>query len=199
MYNTGFTFGRAVWLLVVAVFVATSAFAAETLHGHVVKVTDGDTITVLDAANMQHRIRLDKIDAPEKSQPFGDSSRKHLAALVAGKIVEVEWTKKDKYGRILGTVWAMLPTRTDVNLQMVKDGFAWHYKHFDSTPPYAAAETAARAAKLGLWEDPAPIPPWTFRKANKRFHTNRNLTMTGNSLVETAKQKGGLGWLCYFM
>ena len=176
---------------------ATSAFATETLKGRVVKVADGDTITVLDAENVQHRIRLDKIDVPEKSQPFGEASRKHLAAFVAGKDVEVEWTKKDKYGRILGTVWAMLPVRTDVNLQMVKDGFAWHYKHFDSTPSYADAETAARAAKLGLWEDPAPIPPWTFRKANKRFHTHRNLTMTGNSLVETAKQKGGLGWLCY--
>ena len=112
------------WLLVVAVFAATSACAVETLQGRVVKVADGDTITVLDAANVLHRIRLDKIDAPEKSQPFGDATRTHLAALVAGKIVEVEWTKKDKYGRILGTVWAMLPVRTDVNPQMVEDGFA---------------------------------------------------------------------------
>ena len=167
MYNTGFTFGRAVWLLAAAVLAATSAFAAEMLQGRVVKVADGDTITVLDAANVQHRIRLDKIDAPEKSQPFGDASRKHLAAFVAGKTVEVEWTKKDKYGRILGTVWAMLPVRTDVNLQMVKDGFAWHYKHFDSTPSYAAAETAARTTKRGLWKDPAPIPPYIFRKVKK--------------------------------
>ena len=150
-------------------FAAASAFAAETLKGRVVKVADGDTITVLDAANVQHRIRLDKIDAPEKSQPFGEVARKHLAAFVAGKDVEVEWTKKDKYGRILGTVWAMIPMRTDINLQMVKDGLAWHYKHFDNTQSYSAAETAARVAGRGLWQDTAPIPPWTFRTAKKGF------------------------------
>ena len=61
--------------------------------------------------------------------------------------------QQSKRERILGTVWAMLPVRTDVNLQMVKDGFAWHYKHFDSTPSYAAAETAARTAKRGLWKE----------------------------------------------
>ena len=177
MYIAESTIGSSFRLCVAVVFAATSVFAAETLQGRVVKVADGDTITLLDAANMQHRIRLDKIDAPEKNQPFGDASRKHLAALVAGKIVEVEWTKMDKYGRILGTVWTMLPDRTDVNLQMVEDGFVWHYKHFDDTPSYAAAETAARMAKRGLWKAPAPIPPWTFRKAKKRFHTNRNLAM----------------------
>ena len=155
-----------------AVLSVTSAFAAETLKGRVVKVADGDTITVLDAANVQHRIRLDKIDAPEKAQPFGGASRKHLATFVAGKIVEVEWTKKDKYGRILGTVWAMLPVRIDVNLQMVKDGYAWHYKHFDDTQSYADAETAARMAKRGLWKDPAPIPPYEFRK-KKGFNSRR--------------------------
>ena len=164
MRNTVFTIGRAAGLLVAVIFAATSMFAAETLKGRVVKVADGDTITVLDAANVQHRIRLDKIDAPEKSQSFGDAARKHLAAFVAGKDVEIEWTKKDKYGRILGTIWAMLPTRTDVNLQMVKDGFAWHYKQFDNTQSYADAETAARMAKRGLWKDPAPIPPHEFRK-----------------------------------
>ena len=133
MHNTGFKIGRALWLVAAAVLSVTSAFAAETLKGRVVKVADGDTITVLDAANVQHRIRLDKIDAPEKAQPFGDASRRHLATFVAGKIVKVEWTKKDKYGRILGTVWTMLPVRIDVNLQMVNDGYAWHYKHFDAS------------------------------------------------------------------
>ena len=157
------------WLLTAVFFVAASAFATETLNGRVVKVADGDTITVLDAANVQHRIRLDKIDAPEKGQPFGEAARKYLAAFVAGKDVEIEWTKPDKYGRILGTVWAMIPVRTDVNLQMVKDGFAWHYKHFDSTSSYAAAETAARVAGRGLWQDTASTPPYAFRKAKKRF------------------------------
>ena len=164
------------WLLTAVFFVAASAFATETLNGRVVKVADGDTITVLDAANVQHRIRLDKIDAPEKGQPFGEAARKYLAAFVAGKDVEIEWTKPDKYGRILGTVWAMIPVRTDVNLQMVKDGFAWHYKQFDNTQSYAAAETAARMAKHGLWENPAPIPPWAYRNVKKRFHTkNRGI------------------------
>ena len=167
MHNTEFKIGRALWLVAAVVFAATSAFASETLKGRVVKVADGDTITVLDAANVQHRIRLDKIDAPEKSQPFGDAARKHLAAFVAGKIVEVEWTKKDKYGRIIGMVWAMIPVRADINLQMVKDGLAWHYKQFDNTQSYAAAETAAREAKRGLWKDPAPIPPFMFRRTKR--------------------------------
>ena len=138
---------------------------------------------------MQHRIRLDKIDAPEKGQPFGDASRKHLAAFVADKIVEVEWSKKDKYGRILGTVWAMMPTRTDVNLQMVKDGCAWHYTHFDNTLSYVAAETAARLARRGLWEDPVPIPPSVFGKANVRFHTHHNLTIIWKRKAENRQKR----------
>ena len=57
-----------------------------------------------------------------------------------------------------------LPTVNDV---MVKDGFAWHYKQFDNTQSYADAETAAREAKRGLWKDPAPIPPFMFRRTKR--------------------------------
>jgi len=155
------------------IVVATVAVSAATLSGRVVKVADGDTITVL-VTNVQHKIRLNRIDAPEKGQAFGNVSRQHLASFVAGKDIEVEWEKKDKYGRLLGTVWVDVPSggtnaavRTDINLQMVKDGLAWHYKHFDNTQSYADAETAARAAKRGLWKDPNPIPPYDFRKSKK--------------------------------
>ena len=155
------------------VMLACVTASAATLNGRVVKVADGDTITVL-VTNVQYKIRLNRIDAPEKGQAFGNVSRQHLASFVAGKDVDVEWEKKDKYGRLLGTLWIDVPAdgtnaavRTDINLQMVKDGLAWHYKHFDNTRSYADAEVAARATKRGLWKDPNPIPPYEFRKNRK--------------------------------
>ena len=78
-----------------------------------------------------------------------------------GKEVRVEWKKKDQYGRILGVVFT---GETEVNLEMVKGGFAWHYKYFDKTPAYADAEVDARAGKRGLWSDPHPVNPHEFRK-----------------------------------
>ena len=149
---------------IVSLLVANLALNAQTLQGRVVRVADGDTITVLDSTNIQNKVRLVKIDAPEKSQAFGEVSRKHLASLVASKEVKVEWTNKDKYGRVLGEVFV---GTTNVNLRMVKDGLAWHYKHFDNTPTYAQAEVEARAKKIGLWKDANPIPPWEFRKKGK--------------------------------
>lgn len=139
---------------------------AETLSGRVVHVADGDTITVLDAGNHQHKIRLSGIDAPEKKQAYGRVSGKHLADLVAGKPVSVEWTKRDKYQRIVGKV---LQNRQDVCLEQIKAGMAWHYKHYEKEQPpqdrpiYAAAEDEARTAHRGLWKDANPVPPWEYR------------------------------------
>ncbi len=92
--------------VIVAVFLllaAPIAFAA-SLTGKVAKVADGDSITILENTNAQHRIRLQGIDAPERKQPFGNASRKHLASLVAGKTVTVQWAKRDRYRRIVGFV-----------------------------------------------------------------------------------------------
>ena len=150
--------------MMVAAAVAAVAGAA-TLEGRVVKVADGDTITVLDAAKVQHKVRLDKIDAPEKKQAFGNAARKHLASFVADKSVKVDWSKKDRYGRVLGTVRG--EGGEDLNLRMVKDGYAWHYKHYDQTPAYAEAEREARTAKRGLWQEKNPVPPWEFRRQNR--------------------------------
>ena len=114
---------------------------ASTIEGKVVRVSDGDTITLLDEAKTQSKVRLNRIDAPEKKQAFGEVSRKHLASFVTNGIVKVEWAKKDKYGRILGDVFV---GELNVNLQMVKDGLAWHYKNFDNTKEFAIAENEAR-------------------------------------------------------
>ena len=151
-------------VIIVSSLVMSFALNAQMLQGKVVRVVDGDTNTILDATNAQNKVRLNKIDAPEKKQAFGEVSRKHLASMVAGKIVNVDWEKKDKSGRILGDI--SIGT-TNVNLRMVQDGLAWHFKAFDNTPAYAQAENEARVKKIGLWKDVNPIPLWEFRKAKK--------------------------------
>ncbi len=146
------------------------AFAAE-LIGKVVRVADGDTITVLDAELQQHKIRLSGIDAPELKQAFGRVSKRHLSDLVTAKHVTVEWDKHDRYGRIVGKV---LVDGRDVNLQQVEAGLAWHFKRYEMEQPaadrvvYSAAEQQARAARRGLWAQGPTVPPWEFRKTAKR-------------------------------
>ncbi len=145
------------------------------------RVADGDTITVLDASNNQHKIRLQGIDAPEKNQAYGDAAGRYLAGLVAGQEVRVTWTKRDKYNRILGTVYV---NGEEVNLVMLRAGFAWHYKKFDSTPAYAQAESAARAAKRGLWAGLDPIPPEQFRHARSPSAPHGDLSPSAADRVE---------------
>ena len=101
---------------------------ANTLLDNVINVADGDTITVLDETNTQHKIRLAVIDAPEKRQAFGNVSKQSLADMVAGQAVAVEWVKVDKYRRKLGKV---LLASLDCNLVQVKRGLAWHYKVYE--------------------------------------------------------------------
>jgi endonuclease YncB( thermonuclease family) len=133
---------------------------AATITGKVVAVADGDTITVLDANKVQHKIRLGGIDAPEKAQPFGDKAKQSLSDLVYGKTVTVDTDKTDRYGREVGKV---LVDGVDTNLEQVRRGLAWHYKAYqrEQSPSdrlaYAAAEKDAAAAHLGLWQDALPV------------------------------------------
>lgn len=147
-----------------------SVHSAE-LVGKVIKVTDGDTITILDANNEKFKVRLSGIDAPEKKQAFGKASKQSLADLVAGKIVTVDYNKRDRYKRIIGKV---KHENRDVNLEQVKRGLAWHYKKYEGEQYvedralYAHQEYLALRNKIGLWADDKSIAPWTYRKNKKR-------------------------------
>ena len=157
-----------------SIFYSCSRETTKSVSGKVVKIADGDTITILDAQNIQHKIRLQGIDAPERIQDFGAVSREHLGSLVFGKYVKIEYDKVDWRGRLIGKVWI---DGNDECLEQLKAGLAWHYKEFEreQTPAdrqlYANAEQEARAQKRGLWKDPAPTPPWEYR-----HHTNGSTT-----------------------
>lgn len=157
-------------LLLITLFLPLQA-SADTLQGRVVGVTDGDTITLLDATKTQYKIRLSGIDAPEKKQPFGQRSKESLSALAYGKELYVEWFKKDRYGRTIGKL--MTKQGQDINLEQINLGMAWHYKKYEKEQSredrllYADAEVRAERTRVGLWSDPNPVPPWEYRKEKR--------------------------------
>ena len=140
---------------------------ANVIHGRVVGVSDGDSVTVLDAKKTPYKIRLAGIDAPERAQAYGQKAKESLSDLVFGKSVDVEWSKQDRYGRIVGMV---MLGGVDINLEQIKRGMAWHYKQYqnEQSPEdrvaYAQFESQARDKRLGLWRDPASIEPSVFRQ-----------------------------------
>ena len=141
--------------------------AANVIQGRVVGVSDGDSVTVLDAKKTPYKIRLAGIDAPERAQAYGQKAKESLSDLVFGKSVEVAWSKQDRYGRIVGVVTL---AGVDINLEQVKRGMAWHYKQYqneqspEDREAYAQSESQARDQRMGLWRDLAPMEPSVFRQ-----------------------------------
>ena len=171
-----------------------------TVSGRVVGVSDGDTLTVLDPGNVQHKIRLKGLDAPEKGQPFGQAAKRRLSDLAFGQTVTVETSgRPDKYGREVGTVYA---NGRDVNAEMVSSGYAWAYT--DAT--YSGLEADARTARLGLWADPNPEKPASYRKRRGiGYHGGKTQTppakqppaSAGMAAPAAAPVKTAGGWRLY--
>lgn len=156
---------RLIAALLLSIVCAAPAFAVQW-SGIIVGVADGDTLTLLDANRIQHRIRLDGIDAPERKQPFGQRSRESLTELAKGRTAIADCPKTDRYGR---AVCHVRVDGVDVAFAQLKRGFAWHYlKYAHEQQPamrrlYERAEREARAGRNGLWSDSAPTAPWDYR------------------------------------
>lgn len=129
----------------------------------VVKVSDGDTITVLTQNKESIKVRLYGIDAPETKQDFGKASKQYLSNLIAGRIVEVKSNGQDRYGRVLGTIYL---DNADINAKTVEEGYAWAFVKYSKI--YAAQQSRAMKNKAGLWRQKDPQAPWDFRKAKKK-------------------------------
>lgn len=129
--------------------------------GEVVRVMDGDTIEVLHNRRAI-RVRLANIDAPEKSQAYGSKSRDYLGDMIFRQAVDVEDLGQDKYGRVIGVVYL---GNMNANAEMVRAGMAWVYRFYNADPSLLALEENAKRARMGLWRDNNPTPPWEFRHA----------------------------------
>jgi endonuclease YncB( thermonuclease family) len=155
------------WIALLLVL-AAHGVPGETLQGRVVRIADGDTLTIVDSREVQHKIRLAGVDAPERKQQFYDASRQNLAALAFDKTVTVEWHKRDRYGRLVGKV---LTGGEDAGLAQVRAGLAWWFREYaheqsgSDRARYEAAELEARAARRGLWQALA-VAPWEWRARN---------------------------------
>lgn len=166
-------------LLAMVLLLQAGALLADSIAGRVVGILDGATLTVLDKARIRHTIRLVAIDAPEARQPFGKESKQHLATLMLGKAVVIEWRQHDRYGRILGKVMQQIqpcptcPQTFDAGLAQIEAGLAWWYREdrreqsLADQGYYEYAEFDAKARRIGLWQDAAPMPPWEWRKRNQ--------------------------------
>lgn len=172
--------------LVATGVLASAAAWCQGIEGTVVEVSTGDTLTIIDGSRVRHKIRLAGIDAPESRQPFGPESRKGLAGLVLGRQVGIERRKDDIYGRVVARVLvqppdcAACPRNRDVALAQLEAGLAWWFRDerreqsLEEQGYYEYAEFDARARRIGLWRDAAPIPPWDWRKRqNKPVLTRR--------------------------
>lgn len=142
--------------------------AATTIYNNVkvIGISDGDTIKILKDGKTV-RIRLYGIDTPEKNQEYGQKAKQFTSNLVYGKHVTIRVHDTDRYGRIVGEV--ILSNGTNLNDELVKNGFAWWYKRYaPKSTKLKEFESMARLNKLGLWQDKSPTPPWDFRKGKKK-------------------------------
>lgn len=140
--------------------------AQSLIEGKVVRVLDGDTLSVRTPEGPVHIIRLQAIDAPDEKQDHAKKSRRNLEELVEDKDVKVVAHKTDQAGNLIGSVYLL---GRDIGLVQIEMGMAWHFKQFGyeqtaaSRKSYAQAEAKAKAERLGLWEKGNPVPPWEFR------------------------------------
>jgi micrococcal nuclease len=148
-----------------------------TVDGIVTHVSDGDTVKLETAEGAKLKIRLYGIDAPEMEkisrrtgmvskpgQPYGEEAYEALKSKMLDSKVKVDIMATDRYKRMVGIVYL---DNKNINLEMVKEGWAWAYREYLDRPyasEYLDAEREARTKRSSLWQQPNPQPPWEFRK-----------------------------------
>jgi len=152
-------------LFLLAALATVLPVAAADMEGQVVNVHDGDTVTLLVKGNRTIKVRLGQIDAPEIGQAFGQSSKRSLSRLVAGKRIRLDQETTDRYGRTVGTLWLH---DKNINREQIRLGMAWVYQRYLHDRSLLELEATARKSEVGLWSERNPTPPWEFGRRGER-------------------------------
>lgn len=161
------------WFIRVAVLVLSILSAPDVFawSGQVVDVHDGDSLRVQRDDGEVLKVRIYGVDCPELGQPYGDDARELTAQLVLGQRVEVVPTgQRPSYGREVAGI-VLLERLTVLQDALVTAGLAWvdgRYCKADICAEWRVHQKDARADERGLWSDPAPVPPWTWRHRGRR-------------------------------
>jgi micrococcal nuclease len=149
----------------IVLLLPTSSTAYAEFTGLVVSILDGDTMIVLKDG-VEEVIRLNGIDCPEKSQVHGNKAKQFTSNRALNTVVTVEAKEVDRDGRTIADV--ILADGTNLNRELVKEGLAWWFFKYSKEEMLRALEMEARDGKRGLWENPLPMPPWVFRKIQRK-------------------------------
>ena len=154
-----------------------------TLQGQVLDIHDGDSLTLRSEEGRKWRIRIAGIDAPELSQPAGDTARALLVELIRNRSLRIAPVKTDAYERTVAKVWVLglEGPEMDVGLALIEAGLAWHFVRYRADQPpedvqrYAQAEKRARAQRFGIWQQARPEAPWDHRARMRREESGSTL------------------------
>ncbi|MEC8313581.1 MAG: thermonuclease family protein [Verrucomicrobiota bacterium] len=154
---------KKLFFMITILFLFVLTANSNVLKGLVEYVTDGDTINVKSEDKI-YVIRLYGIDAPEKNQPYGNKVTTFLKDKLESKQVTINYSSKDRYGRIIGKVYY---DGIYINELLIKIGGAWHYKQYSNDVDLNTAEQSAKKNRLGIWNQELVIPPWEWRKGKR--------------------------------
>lgn len=160
-----------IWILALLLLLFYSAgynISSDTpyrqISGQVAYVIDGDTFQLSSHKLGDIRIRIAEIDAPELQQPYGKKAKSYLKALIESETVICTILEKDRYGRYIAKINVPGTQNIDVAAEMVRAGYAWHYKKYSASQELANIEIKAKLQKRGLWSAPNAVAPWLYRQ-----------------------------------
>ena len=151
-----------IFLVLICAYVMSTEISLAK-KAYVVKVIDGDSLLVQHENGEKVQFRFYGIDSPEYDQPYSKAAKMYLQNYLLGKTIHYTKVTRDKYGRYIVIVQYK---GNIINEKLVTKGYAWVYPKYckkKMCSKWKNLEKKAQKKKYGLWQEPTPVSPWTWR------------------------------------